>query len=468
MDKITKVIGFSGSIRSNYKHIQELEGLIRKASSKKDLDAWLGTMPVTYSNTDISIAYALLGAKEAGASIKFISLLKMFKHVDEKIFTDSKYHEHVISNDIENIDTLSIGERERDSLMDEVQSADGIILGSPVYFGDRSSVANKLLQLTNKKRLLRGKAFGCVSVGAKRNGGQETTIIYLLYEALMQNAVVVGNGPKTSQYGGTAFAGDPHKILKDDFGIETCYNTGKRVANLAAILKNGKDCNKKTALNITVLLTMDMRNKEYETIVKDYFSKYSNNCNIDIINLTDYNFYRCVACSICPSPAIKELNKNKETSYNCIVQTKKDSMKSLYEILLKSDCLVIAGVNSSNNLLYRYQAFMERTRFIRRGDFELTNTPIVGLLINEAGSINNPLHNLKVLTSYIRHNTFVMKPIEIVYHNGVKILQNDFWECIEMLKFIKNGRQLVGSITVSYEATGYGDRSLDNTSAIRR
>ena len=322
--------------------------------------------------------------------------------------------------------------------------------------------------MTNKKKLLEGKAFGCISVGAKRNGGQETTIIYALYEALMQNSIVVGNGPGTSQYGGTAWAGDPHKVLEDNFGLDTCYGTGSRVANLSTILKKARKSDNKTALNITVLVTMDTRNRKYETITKNYFSKYAEDHAINIINVTDYDIYRCVACGICPSPVARERNQGKEGAYNCIIQTKKDSLKTLHQILLNSDCVIVVGANTQDDLIYRYQAFMERTRFIRRGDFEMTNTPVISLLINETGSINNPLHNVKVLTSYMRHNTFVLKPIELTYHDGMRVFEDDFNERLKILNRIKKGRKIIKATAVSYEATGYGDKRLDSTSAVRK
>jgi len=465
--KRTKVVGVSGSVRSSGKHALELEKFVKESLNREELESKIRSSRTAFSNTDICVAYALLGARDGDVDIEFVSLVKLFKHVDEKIFVDSERDLNKRTNEIENIDTLAIKEEELENLLREIESADGVILGSPAYFGDRSSVANKLLQLTNNKKLLKGKAFGVVSVGAKRNGGQETTNIYSLYEALMQDAVVVGNGPKTTQYGGTAWAGDPGKVLEDTFGLETCYGTGSRLADLSKVLVLGKSDAGSDPLNITVLVSMDTKEKKYESFIKDYCKKNITGHNFNIVNLTDHNIFRCAGCGVCPSLVMKERFKDKESPYICIIQNEKDSLKILRNILLKSDCIIVAGVNTKDDLIYRYQVFMERTRSIRRADFELTNVPVIGLLINESGSINNPLHNVKVLTSYIRHNMFVLKPVEILLKDDVVLSNNDFAEHAELIQIIKKGRPLAGPVNVSYAATGYGDKRLDDTFAAR-
>ena len=203
--------------------------------------------------------------------------------------------------------------------------------------------------------------------------------------------------------------------IDDNFGIETSYGTGRHVSQCAKILKAGK-MDEVEEINISVILTMDSKEKKYEEILKNYFKKYKTqkDVNFTIYNIIGNTIYRCIACSVCPSPKILERKKGEEFPYACIIQSSKDSMKSIQRILVQSDCIIIAGVNAKEDLKYNYQAFMERTRFIRRDNFELTNVPIIGLLINDFEAINNPLHNVKVLTSFIRHNSFMLKPMQII------------------------------------------------------
>lgn len=78
-----------------------------------------------------------------------------------------------------------------------MQEADGIVFGSPVYFG---TVTAQLKAIFDKSRLLRrNKAFynkvaAGVTVGASRFGGQETTMKALHDIMLVQGMIIVGDG----------------------------------------------------------------------------------------------------------------------------------------------------------------------------------------------------------------------------------------------------------------------------------
>ena len=158
---------------------------------------------------------------------------------------------------------------------------------------------------------------------------------------------------------------------------------------------------------------MDTPDRRYQEMVRRYFEPYTRAHKINIINLIDFDIDRCVACGICPSRNGRK-PKSSDKDYVCSIRTARDSLDHIHTQIVNNDCLVIVGVNSKCDLIYRYQAFTERTRYLRRDDFQLTNTCLVSMFINEVGSINNPLHPLKVLTSYIRHNTIVLKPIEMI------------------------------------------------------
>ncbi len=75
--------------------------------------------------------------------------------------------------------------------------ADGLIIGSPVYFGTVSGQLkafwDKTRSLRTNKRLL-NVAGGAVSVGASAYGGQETTVQAIQHMMLVQGMIVVGDG----------------------------------------------------------------------------------------------------------------------------------------------------------------------------------------------------------------------------------------------------------------------------------
>ena len=73
----------------------------------------------------------------------------------------------------------------------------GIILGTPVYFGDMSSLCKAFLErwhLFRKTFALANKVGGAIAVGAGRNGGQEHTLRSVQVAMMGQQMIVVGDG----------------------------------------------------------------------------------------------------------------------------------------------------------------------------------------------------------------------------------------------------------------------------------
>lgn len=122
-------------------------------------------------------------------------------------------------------------------------SAQGIIAASPVYFGTMSSNLKVFIDRTRVLRhnsfALANKVFGAISVAGRRNGGQETTLIEMITAFLRHGVLVVNNGPGTSQYGGTGWAGPVGEAGEDEWGIVTCRGVGRRVAEMAAVVQAG-------------------------------------------------------------------------------------------------------------------------------------------------------------------------------------------------------------------------------------
>ena len=117
-------------------------------------------------------------------------------------------------------------------ILEIMMESDGMIIGSPVYFG---SVTSQLKILIDRSRPLRGsfrlknKVCGAIAVGGSRNGGQESTISVIHDFLLIHDAIIVGDGAPMAHYGGTGVCDT--KI--DEIGIETSQNLGKRVTELA-------------------------------------------------------------------------------------------------------------------------------------------------------------------------------------------------------------------------------------------
>ena len=112
----------------------------------------------------------------------------------------------------------------------------GIIIGTPVYFGNMTYLCKAFLDrcMTFRKTFaLSGKVGGVVAVGAARNGGQELTIRSVHTSLLCQEMVIVGDGKPTGHTGATVWNNGKDDITTDEFGMSTARNLGRRVAEIA-------------------------------------------------------------------------------------------------------------------------------------------------------------------------------------------------------------------------------------------
>ena len=117
---------------------------------------------------------------------------------------------------------------------------DGLIIGSPIYFRNVSSLCMAFLErlavLRKPSLLLANKPVGVLTVGAYRNGGQEMGIQQVQAAMLCHEAMIVGGKPGAHQ-GATLLNVADDDITKDEFGIKTAKQLGVRVAEAALKIK---------------------------------------------------------------------------------------------------------------------------------------------------------------------------------------------------------------------------------------
>jgi len=113
----------------------------------------------------------------------------------------------------------------------DLQEADGIIMGSPTYYGQMSG---KLKAFIDESTTIHGKLKGKVGAAFTSSGGTasgaETTLLSMLQTMLIHGMIIQGR-PDDKHYG-AASVENPNE--KD---VESCMELGKRVANLARRLK---------------------------------------------------------------------------------------------------------------------------------------------------------------------------------------------------------------------------------------
>ena len=111
----------------------------------------------------------------------------------------------------------------------------GLIIGTPVYFSNMSSLCKAFLERLGQFRkayTFSGKPAGVLAVGGCRNGGQELTLQTVHATLLCHEMLIVGEGRPTGHFGGTLWNNAKDDILKDEFGIQTAQNLGRRIAGI--------------------------------------------------------------------------------------------------------------------------------------------------------------------------------------------------------------------------------------------
>jgi len=113
----------------------------------------------------------------------------------------------------------------------DLLNADGIIMGSPTYYGQMSA---KLKALIDESVKIHGKLEGKVGAAFTSAGGTatgaETTMLSILQAMLIHGMIVQGRAD--DKHYGAAAVGSPRQRE-----LEHCRELGKRVAGLVAKLK---------------------------------------------------------------------------------------------------------------------------------------------------------------------------------------------------------------------------------------
>lgn len=118
----------------------------------------------------------------------------------------------------------------KDTKIDELLKADGIIIGSPTYYGLPAAEIKRFLDDSVKYHgQLEGKAAGAFSSAANIGGGNETTILAILQAMLIHGMVIPGTS-KGDHYGPVSIGAPDDRVMKQ------CIALGKRITELAGKL----------------------------------------------------------------------------------------------------------------------------------------------------------------------------------------------------------------------------------------
>lgn len=118
----------------------------------------------------------------------------------------------------------------KDVTVKELPAFDGIIMGSPTYYGTMAYQLKKLLD--ESVRLhgdLEGKVGGAFASSANIAGGNETTVLDILNAMLIHGMILQGD-PQGDHYGPVAIGKPDARAAKE------CRRYGERLAKLAGRL----------------------------------------------------------------------------------------------------------------------------------------------------------------------------------------------------------------------------------------
>lgn len=139
---------------------------------------------------------------------------------------------HAVAKGVEAAGVEAVLKKIDDAKVDELIQVQGLILGSPVYYGLPTAKIKEFIDESVKYHgQLEGMVGGAFCSAGGTHTGSETTIVALL-EALMIHGMVV-QGTSAKNHYGAASVGAP-----DDNDVEVCHRMGERLAKLVKKLNS--------------------------------------------------------------------------------------------------------------------------------------------------------------------------------------------------------------------------------------
>lgn len=133
---------------------------------------------------------------------------------------------YAVAEGVNSTGVKAVLKKVEDISVDELPEHQGLILGSPVYYGLPSGKIKEFIDKTVKYHgKLNGMVGGAFASSAGTHTGCETTIIAILEALLVHGMIVQGTSGKNHY--GAASKGAP-----DEQDIEVCNKMGERLGNL--------------------------------------------------------------------------------------------------------------------------------------------------------------------------------------------------------------------------------------------
>jgi NAD(P)H dehydrogenase (quinone) len=120
-----------------------------------------------------------------------------------------------------------------DVTKDDFVACDGIIAGSPVYFGTMAAELKSVFdQFVGVRRKMEDKIGAAFATSGDTSGGKETTIMSIIQAFLIYGMIIVGDPLDATGHYGVSCVGSPDKSVSLNAAL-----LGKRVASLVKQLR---------------------------------------------------------------------------------------------------------------------------------------------------------------------------------------------------------------------------------------
>jgi len=134
-----------------------------------------------------------------------------------ELIVEGMKKENTVDAALKNVEELKV---------DELLDYQGIIIGSPVYYGSMAAPIKKLFDDSVKFHTkLDGRIGGAFSSSANIGGGNETTILDILNAMLIHGMIIQGD-PRGDHYGPVAIGAPDERSQKQ------CLRYGQRIVQL--------------------------------------------------------------------------------------------------------------------------------------------------------------------------------------------------------------------------------------------
>ena len=139
-----------------------------------------------------------------------------------------------IADGVKEVDGVSALLKRTDEVsQNDFLASDGVIAGSPVYFGVMASELKKVFDdFVGVRKRMEGKVGAAFATSGDPSGGKETTMMSIIQTLLIYGMVIVGDPMSATGHYGVSCAGAP-----DSRVAENAVKLGRRVAEVAKKLR---------------------------------------------------------------------------------------------------------------------------------------------------------------------------------------------------------------------------------------